>query len=460
MSDTIAAISTPLGEGGIGIVRISGKKALSIADKVFRSPQEKKPSKFESHKLHYGHIIDSEGRIIDEVLLSVMFADRSYTREDSVEINCHSGIVVLRKILDLVIENGARLAEPGEFTKRAFLNGRIDLSQAEAVLGIIEAKTEAALRAAIGQLEGHLAVKIKEIRETLLDIRTQIEAEIDFPEEDIPFVSPEEVLKKTERAKTEIEKVLEKAEQGIILRKGILTAICGKPNVGKSSLFNALLKKDRAIVTPVPGTTRDTVEEVIDLKGIPFYLVDTAGIRKSKNLVEKEGIIRSQNSLKKADIVLFIIDGSRDIEKEDKQIAREVKNKKLLLIINKIDLPQKVSPQKLCQDLDLEAKVVSISATEERNLPLLEKAITDSVWQGDVYSSAGDLLISNLRQKESLTKARQALINFKQGIEKEVSEEFLAIDLKEAIDSLGEISGETASDDILERIFSKFCIGK
>ncbi len=441
-------------------MRISGKRAFLVADKIFRSPQEKKPFRFESHKLHYGHIIESRGRIIDEVLLSVMFASQSYTREDTVEINCHSGIVVLKKILDLVIENGVRLAEPGEFTKRAFLNGRIDLSQAEAVLSIIQAKTEAGLRAAVGQLEGHLSLKIREIRESLLDIRTQIEAEIDFPEEDIPFVSPEEILRKTEKAKAKIEKILEKAEQGIILRKGILTAICGKPNVGKSSIFNVLLKKDRAIVTPVPGTTRDTVEEIIDLKGIPFCLVDTAGIRESEGVVEKEGIIRSQNSLKKADLILFIIDGSTDIAKEDKQIAKEIKGKKLLVIINKIDLPQKVSPRKLCQDLDLEAELVSISATEERNLPLLDKAITNSVWQGEVCSSASEVLISNLRQKGSLIKAKQALINFKQGIEKKLSEEFLAVDLKEAIDCLGEISGETASDDILERIFSRFCIGK
>ncbi len=460
MSDTIVAISTPVGEGGIGIVRISGKKAFVIADKIFRSSQQKKPSQFETHKLHYGHVVEAGGIRVDEVLLSVMFASQSYTREDSVEINCHSGIVVLRKILNLIIKNGARLAEPGEFTKRAFLNGRIDLYQAEAVLGIIQAKTELALRSAIGQLGGHLSAKIREIREGLLDIRTQIEANIDFPEEDIPSVCLKKIFKKAEEARFRIEKILENAEQGIVLRKGILTAICGKPNVGKSSIFNILLRKDRAIVTPVAGTTRDTIEETIDLKGIPFRLVDTAGIRKSKILVEKEGIVRSQNSIREADLILFMIDGSVEIGEEDREIACVVKDKELIIVLNKIDLPQKISPQRLCQDLDLKAKIVRISASEEENLPLLEKTIAESVLQGAVHNSAGEALISSLRQKESLLKAKQALVNFKQGIEKKLSEEFLAVDLKEAIDCLGEITGETASDDILERIFSRFCIGK
>lgn len=460
MSDTIVAISTPLGEGAIGIVRLSGKKAFSIADKIFRSPQEKKLSEFESYKLYYGHIVDSQKKNIDEVLLAKMPAFCSYTRENIVEINCHSGLAVLRKILDLAVKKGARLAEPGEFTKRAFLNGRLDLSQAEAVLGIIKAKTETSLRAALWQLEGHLSANIEKIRESLLSIRTQIEAEIDFPEEDISFVAPEEFLIKTQEAIREIERILNGAEQGIILRHGILVAICGKPNVGKSSVFNALLKKDRAIVTHIAGTTRDAIKEIIDLKGIPFELIDTAGIRQGKGIVEKQGIIRSQNSLKKADLILFIIDGSVDIEKEDKEIAKEIKGRKLIVVINKIDLPLKLSPKIVRDSLDIDSEIVEISATQKRNLYLLEKALVNAVWQKETYSSADEALISTLRQEQSLKKARQALMNFKKGIERKKSEEFLAVDLKEAIDCLGEISGKTASDDILERIFSKFCIGK
>ena len=461
VSDTIVAISTPLGEGGIGIVRISGGKAFSIAEKIFLSPRGKKPSEFESHKLYYGYIIDKQGEIIDEVLLVKMSARFSYTREDVVEINCHSGFAVLRRIVERVIENGARLAEPGEFTKRAFLNGRLDLSQAEAVLGVIQAKTEASLRAAIEQLEGHLSRKIKEICRRLTEVRVEIEAGIDFAEEDISPMEDKRILEEIEQVEKEIKFLLEGAEEGILLRRGVLTAICGKPNVGKSSIFNLLLKKDRAIVSPFPGTTRDTIEETIELKGFPFTLIDTAGIRESEERVEREGVLRTQDSLRKADLVLFVVDGSVEIDREDREIGRSLKQRRVIIVINKIDLPQKVSPEKISQELELNAQIVEISAKKEVNIKALEETLVHSIWHRGVGDSMrAQALISSLRQKESLLKAKQAIEEFKKGLKKGIGKEFLSVDIKEAIDCLGEISGETVSEDVLERIFSKFCIGK
>ena len=355
LDDTIAAISTPIGEGGIGIVRLSGRDSLKFADKIFISKDGKKPSGFKTYTVHYGHIVEKskgksqKAKVIDEVILTVMRAPRSYTKEDVVEINCHSGIAPLKKILDLCLINGARLAEPGEFTKRAFLNGRIDILQAEAVLDIIKAKTELSLRSALNNLEGLFSKKINEIREKLIDIYARMEASIDFSEEDLRGVRKENIFKKLKMIKNEVEKLVSDSNQGRILRQGIKTVICGSPNVGKSSLMNAILKESRSIVTPIPGTTRDTIEEIVNINGIPVMLVDTAGITDTDHLVEKEGIRRSRIYLENADLVLLVLDWSRRLNKDDLAIIKKIRdnNKEAVVAINKTDLKKKLDIKKI-----------------------------------------------------------------------------------------------------------------
>ncbi|MBI4974480.1 MAG: tRNA uridine-5-carboxymethylaminomethyl(34) synthesis GTPase MnmE [Candidatus Omnitrophica bacterium] len=454
---TIAAVSTPIGEGGIGIVRLSGPEALKIANEIFVSKNCGKPSQYETYTTHYGRIVN-DSRYIDEVLLTVMKAPKSYTKEDIVEINCHGGIQAVRKVLELVVKCGARIAEPGEFTKRAFLNGRIDLAQAEAVLDVVRAKTEASLKVAVSQLEGSVSKVVTEIRERIIDIASQIEASIDFPEEELEIVEEGRLVKKVEDILAELKALIDTSSDGIILREGILATICGKPNTGKSSLMNLLLKRDRVIVTPIPGTTRDAVEEMINLKGIPVRLVDTAGIAKTEDILEGEGIRKSKGYLELADLVLLVLDAATGIDREDEDIIRLIADRKKLVIINKIDLAKKIDKARIGK-IFKEDPIVEISVKEKRNIKLLERRILETVWSGDFNQGEG-AIVTNARHKTALDRSYENMLSVKRGLKNVVSPELIAIDLKEAILNLGTIVGKSVSEDILDRIFENFCIGK
>ncbi len=451
--DTIAAISTPVGKSGIGIVRLSGRSALSIADKIFVPSDGKCPSQFPTHQLNYGWIKD-----IDEVLLSVMRAPRTYTREDIVEINCHSGIVILKKILELLLKHGARLAAPGEFTKRAYLSGRIDLAQAEAVLDVVNSQTHIALNVALGQLKGRLSRKVRALRKGLLDILTQLELSIDFSDQDVEPVSRQELSQRMNRLWQDLKELSESADKGTILRQGLACAICGKPNVGKSSLLNALLRRDRAIVTPIPGTTRDTLEETVDLSGIPLRLVDTAGISQGRNLAEKQAVKRSRTALKEADLVLLVLDASKRLTSRDLAISRSLSAKAAFVVLNKQDLPAKITIEQAVR-LSPGRKVLKISALCGEGLKRLEQEIADYIWQGKSASGA-EILVSNIRHREALKKAQRFLKRAIKAAEANRGAEIIALEIKEAQASLGEIIGKISCEDILDRIFSQFCIGK
>jgi tRNA modification GTPase len=406
------------------------------------------------YHLHYGHIVDPQSdETVDEVLVSYMPAPHTYTREDVVEINCHGGVVPLRRVLELSLRHGARLAQPGEMTLRAFLNGRIDLAQAEAVLDIVQAKTEASLRVAVEQLGGRLSDDIRAARALLMDVLAYLEATIDFEEDEIPFQDIELPLKEVT---AQLEELLVNADQGIIYRQGVRTAIVGRPNVGKSSLLNALLRTSRAIVTPIPGTTRDTLEETVNLKGIPLVLVDTAGITaESDDAIEKLGVERSRAALAQADLALLVIDGSEPLQSADSEIADLVGDKPAIVIINKVDLAQKAEPDGLLPQADR----VSISALTGQGLEKLEETIVETVFSGRVVTT-DEPLVSSPRYKELLDRALDHL-KAAQGAHNEgIAADFVAIDLTAAVDALGEITGETATEDLLETIFSKFCIGK
>ncbi|MFQ6014779.1 MAG: tRNA uridine-5-carboxymethylaminomethyl(34) synthesis GTPase MnmE [Anaerolineae bacterium] len=457
LEDTIAAVSTPLGEGGIGIVRMSGSRALSILQKLFAPGRDalppSSPPPLVPKRLYYGRIVDPVSReAVDEVLVSYMKAPHTYTREDVVEINCHGGIVPLRRVLELTLHHGARLAQPGEMTLRAFLNGRLDLAQAEAVLDIVRAKTEAGLRVAVEQLGGRLSEEVRSVRQGLVNVLAYLEASIDFTEDEIP---EQDIGPDLERACLGLERLLAHADRGIIYRQGIRTAIVGRPNVGKSSLLNALLRFSRAIVTPVPGTTRDTLEETVNLRGIPLVLVDTAGIAASENMVERLGIERSRQALEQADLVLMMVDGSEPLTSADEEIAALVGNRPAILTINKIDRPQAVNSLTLLPD----APRVKISALSGEGLDTLETIIVETIFSGQIVSS-DEPLVSNPRHKEILQRAlghvRAALETHSSGM----AADFVSIDVVAAVNALGEITGETASEDLLETIFSNFCIGK
>lgn len=460
LEDTIAAISTPIGEGGIGIVRMSGSEALTILQRIFaRGKRAHLPlatCHLKPYHLHYGHIIESEtGEVVDEVLVSYMPAPRTYTREDIVEINCHGGIVPLRRILELCLRGGARLASPGEFTLRAFLNGRIDLAQAEAVLDIVRAKTEASLRVAVDQLDGHLSGEVHRIRGQLVDTLAHLEASIDFPEDEIP---ERDIASDLEKARGLLEGLLAHADRGIVYRQGIRTAIVGKPNVGKSSLLNALLRTSRAIVAPIPGTTRDTLEETLNLQGVPLVLVDTAGIvAETEDVLERLSIERSRRALAQADLALLVVDGSEPLGEADCEIARLVGDRTAILVINKIDLPQALDSKS--PDFLSGAPSVRISALTGEGLEELEQAIVETVFSGRVLASDA-LLVSNPRHKDALQRALDHLMAADEAHRRDMPADFIAIDLTAAISALGEITGETVTEDLLEAIFSNFCVGK
>ncbi|MCX5704948.1 MAG: tRNA uridine-5-carboxymethylaminomethyl(34) synthesis GTPase MnmE [Candidatus Omnitrophica bacterium] len=455
IDDTIAAISTPVGEGGIGIVRLSGKDALAIVDKIFFSERKIKPSDFKSYTIHYG-LIKNGGEVIDEVILTVMCAPRSYTKEDVVEINCHGGIVALRDVLDLVLVNGARLADPGEFTKRAFLNGRIDLAQAEAVLDIIRAKTDSALKIGLGQLKGALSAELNKIRDVLLDILTQLEASIDFPEDANDTMDFLIVCVGLRECDGRLKAMLVSSKRGRIFREGIHAVICGKPNVGKSSLLNALLKHERSIVTPVAGTTRDAIEEIIDIKGIPVRIVDTAGMLNPRGLVEKKAVQRSKKLIAQADIVVILFDGSRKLSAQDWDIIRSLKGKQAIAIINKIDLKQKIEKEKIVKQF---VHTISLSAKKARNINLLEDKIVELVYKGKVIGPES-VVVGNLRHVSCLREAQILIAQAVGSVDNKASIELIAQDVKDSLGYLDELLGKKFSEDLLDKIFSRFCIGK
>ena len=455
LQDTIAAISTATGEGGIGIVRLSGKESLAIANKIFISLDKKKPTDFKSYSMHYGKIVDHH-KIIDEVILTVMRGPKSYTRQDVVEINCHGGRLSLCRILDLTLKQGCRLASPGEFTKRAFLNGRIDLAQAEAVIDIIRAKTDSALKIGLGQLSGSLSREINKIRQGLLDILVTLEANIDFPEEGVPVQGWAETSSGLAAIDVRLNALLSSASSGRILREGLHVVICGKPNVGKSSLLNALLKKERSIVTPVAGTTRDTIEELIDIKGIPVRIVDTAGILKPRNLIEKKAVRLARSQINLADLVIILFDASRKLDQEDRKLIKEVKHKNVIAVINKIDLKPRIEKNEIALGFP---RVVELAARSGKNLHLLENALYDFVYQGKLPDSEL-MLVSNLRHIQALRDARKLVGEAKASLAGKLSIELIAQNLKDACVYLDNILGKNFSADLLDRIFTDFCIGK
>ena len=458
MEDTIAAIATPPGTGSIGIIRVSGPRSRDIASLIFRPSN--KTAGFDSHRLYHGDIISPDtGRVIDEVLISFMMKPRSYTGEDTLEINCHGSAFILQSVLSLVIKAGARLAEPGEFTKRAFLNNRIDLSQAEAVAEAIMAKTERALELAVSHLKGGLADKIETIRNAIIDILANIEASIDFSDEDIEVGNPPSVARDIEAVIGELNRLASTYSEGKIYSDGISAVITGRPNVGKSSLLNRLLGERRAIVTSMPGTTRDFIEETIPIRGVPVRLVDTAGIREPQNIIEREGVNLVWEKLSQADLVIVVVDGSESLTKEDDEIIKKCRGKKLLLVINKADLPHVVDEQELAslaQDL---IPPIWISAIHGDGIPDLKDTIHSLALDG-VDCGHTLNIVSNIRHKIVLEKTKDMLSKARDGMLQGLSPEFPAFDIRQALERLGEISGETATDDVLEKIFSTFCIGK
>lgn len=457
IDDTIAAIATAPGEGGIGIIRLSGSNALDIANKMFRPLYRDSIGDYAVRTLIYGNIYD-EGVVLDEVLLAYMKGPHSYTAEDVVEINCHGGFISVRKILELALKSGARMAEAGEFTKRAFLNGRIDLSQAEAVIDIINAKTDKSHELAQSQLEGSLSKKIKNLREMLTAVLAQVEVAIDYPEEDIEFITYKELIEKTEAIQREVVQMYKTADTGKILREGLQTAILGKPNVGKSSLMNSILGENRAIVTDIPGTTRDIIEEFVNIKGIALKIVDTAGIRDTDDVVEKIGVEKSRKHLKNSDLTLVVLDNSREIDQEDIDILESVDRSKTLVILNKIDLESKLDLDIVKKYVD-EINIINISALKNEGLDLLHDRIEDMVFSGEI-SNSGDVMITNSRHKDAIYKAMKAIEDAISSLNDQMSYDFIEVDLKDAWDALGYINGDTISEDLLDTIFSNFCIGK
>ena len=456
--DTIAAISTPIGIGGIGIIRVSGKETIEIVDKVFRATNKKSLKEVDSHTITYGHIVCDSGKVLDEVLIMLMKGPRTFTREDIIEINCHGGPVPLNAVLMEVIKAGARMADNGEFTKRAFLNGRIDLAQVEAIMDIIESKTELSLSQAVGQLEGNLSKKIKEYQDTLIQVIARIEVSIDYPEydDDEPITNDFEAELKD--LLEELRELLRTADTGKMIREGVKTAIVGRPNVGKSSLLNALLEENKAIVTDIPGTTRDVVEAYLNIDGIPFQLLDTAGIRETEDIVEKIGVERSKSSIEEADLVLMLVDSHAGLLDKDQEILEQVKNKHVIYIFNKTDLEDNIT-QEMLETHFSNGEVIKVSAKEQSGLNELRQAMKHFVIKGSA-AVHNEATISNQRQKQSLINAIKSLEKVIDAIELGLPEDCLAIDLHDAFGHLGMIVGESLKEEIINQLFSRFCLGK
>ncbi|WP_070120143.1 tRNA uridine-5-carboxymethylaminomethyl(34) synthesis GTPase MnmE [Bacillus marinisedimentorum] len=455
--DTITAISTALGEGAIAIVRVSGEDAVKIANSVFTG---KDLEKVPTHTIHYGHIKDPKtGEIVEEVMVSLMRAPKTFTREDIVEINCHGGLVSVNRVLQLILKEGARLAEPGEFTKRAFLNGRIDLSQAEAVMDLIRAKTDRAMNVAIGQMEGKLSKLVQELRQQLLETLAHVEVNIDYPEyDDVEEMTHNIFIEKARNVEHEINKLLRTAEQGKILREGLSTVIIGRPNVGKSSLLNSLVHEKKAIVTDVPGTTRDVIEEYVNVRGVPLRLVDTAGIRETEDIVERIGVERSRQVLKEADLILLVLNYGEDLTEEDEKLFEAVEGMDVIVIVNKTDLPNKLDMERV-KEISAEHPLVTTALIEEKGVDQLEEAIADLFFKGKLESQ--DITyVSNSRHIALLQQAKQAVTDAVDGIENGIPVDMAQIDLTRAWELLGEIVGDTVHESLINQLFSQFCLGK
>lgn len=459
MFDTIAAISSAVGEAGIGIVRLSGKNASHIANEIFVGINNKSLTEAENRKMTYGHIIDkNNNQIIDEVLIVSMRGPHTYTREDVVEIYCHGGIIPVKKTLELLLSNGARLAEPGEFTKRAFLNGRLDLSQAEAVIDIIKAKTDKSHEVSMNQLEGKLSKKVSSIRDIVLAMVAHVEVSIDFPEDDIEEVTYEELEESANKVIEEVKSLIVTSQRGRILRDGLNTVILGKPNVGKSSLLNALLRENRAIVTDIPGTTRDIIEEYLNIDGIPLKIVDTAGIRDTDDIVEKIGVDRARESIESADLIIAVFDVSRDLSDEDHNIIELIKDKKSIVLLNKTDLENKYKIDYLEKLLNGK-EIISTSITNEIGIDVLENSIKNLFYSGEIEFDSS-IVVTNMRHKNALERALNNMDDALVDIRAKMPLDCIEVDLRDCWENLGEISGDSISEDILDKIFAEFCIGK
>lgn len=456
-TDTITAISTPIGEGAIAIVRLSGEDAIPIANAIYHG---KDLEQVDSHTIHYGKIIDPvTDEVAEEVMVSVMKGPKTFTRENIVEINCHGGLVAVNRVLEIILSKGARMAEPGEFTKRAFLNGRIDLSQAEAVMDLIRAKTDKAMTVALKQMDGRLSKLIRTYRQELLETVAHVEVNIDYPEyDDVEEMSHDLMREQTKKVHGEIEELLEVAKQGKIMREGLATAIIGRPNVGKSSLLNTLVQENKAIVTEVPGTTRDVIEEYVNVRGVPLRLVDTAGIRETEDIVEKIGVERSRQVLQEADLILLVLNNNDPLAADDLALFEAIKDFEYIVIINKTDLPEKLNLGQV-RELAGNHPVVSTSLINEDGVDKLETAIAETFFEGDI--DMGDMTyVSNVRHIQLLNQAKTALEDAMEGLELNMPLDIVQIDVTRTWEILGEIIGDTASDGLINQLFSQFCLGK
>ena len=458
--DTIAAISTPMGEGAIAIVRLSGDEAITIADKIFKSPNGKRLTEVATHTIHYGHLIDPKtDEIVEEVMLSLMRGPKTFTREDVVEINCHGGLVSVNRVLQLVLRSGARLAEPGEFTKRAFLNGRIDLSQAEAVMDLIRAKTDRAMNVALGQMDGKLSRLINSLRQALLETLAQVEVNIDYPEyDDVEEMTVPILLEKCTWVRDEIMKLLQTSSQGKILREGLSTVILGRPNVGKSSLLNSLVHENKAIVTDIAGTTRDIIEEYVNVRGVPLRLVDTAGIRETEDIVERIGVERSREALKGADLILLVLNYGEELSPEDERLFETIQAMDFIVVVNKTDIPQKINLDRV-HELAGNRRVVTTSLLKEEGVIELEEAIAALFFEGQIES--GDLTyVSNARHIALLHQAQATIEDALEAAQEGVPVDMVQIDVTRTWELLGEIVGDTVQESLINQLFSQFCLGK
>ena len=456
--DTITALVTAVGESSVGIIRISGPEATSIANKIYKGKNDFLTA--ESHTVHYGYVYDyKQDKKVDEAIFLLMRGPRSFTGEDVVEVQCHGGMVVLKQVLQLILLSGARLAEQGEFSKRAFLNGRLDLAQAESIMDIVQAKTERGVDLALSQLQGSLSGMVKELRADLLELVAFIQADIDYPDDDIERLTPEEFQSRVANLKEQIASVLENAQKGKMIRDGLRVVIAGKPNVGKSSLLNALLGHERAIVTDIPGTTRDVIEEYINLNGIPLKIVDTAGIRETDNVVEQIGVDKAQQFVKNADLVLYVVDAVQGLTDEDREMLAEIKNQHVIYLMNKSDVGITDAARTDFANAIGGAPVLEISAREKLGLDQLEQSIMELFFSGTLEVQ-NDIMVTNVRHIQILEESAAHMEGFLTGLSLGMSVDFLVIDLQNAWEKLGKITGETVEEDLLDQIFSKFCLGK